>query len=129
MSKFDQYFLMKLSDVAQYAREKMILFDPDAQLDVTEIGDGNVNYIFRVWDAQSGKSVIIKQAGPTARISDAFVLSTDRARIEANMLILEHELAPGLVPLLYKYATRSMNIRPFHSLQITLLHSWSTPCY
>ncbi len=103
MSKFDQYFLMKLSDVAQYAREKMILFDPDAQLDVTEIGDGNVNYIYHVWDAQSGKSVIIKQAGPTARISDAFVLSTDRARIEANMLMLEYKLAPGLVPLLYKY--------------------------
>ena len=70
---------------------------------VTEIGDGNINYIFRVRDAKSGKSVIIKQAGPTARISDAFVLSTDRARIEADMLMLEQKLAPGLVSLLYKY--------------------------
>src|SRR5260221_5455046 len=103
MSKFDQYFLMKLSDVAQYAREKMILFDPDAQLDVTEIGDGNVNYIYRVWDAQSGKSVIIKQAGPTARISDTLVLSTDRAPIAANMLMLAYKLAPSFVALPYNY--------------------------
>ena len=103
MSKFDQYFLMKLSDVEQYTREKLTIFDPNAQLDVTEIGDGNVNYIFRVLDVNSGKSVIIKHAGPTARISDAFVLSTDRARIEANMLMLEHKLAPGFVPVVYKY--------------------------
>jgi 5-methylthioribose kinase len=103
MSAFDKYFLMKLPDVAKYARERLTFFDPLAQLDVTEIGDGNVNYIFRVCEAQSGKSVIIKQAGPAARISDAFVLSTARAEIEANMLKLENKLAPGLVPQLYKY--------------------------
>jgi len=92
-----------LPDVAKYAHERLTIFDPLVQLDVTEIGDGNVNYIFRVFEAQSGKSVVIKQAGPTARISDAFVLSTARARIEANMLRLENKLAPGLVPQLYKY--------------------------
>jgi 5-methylthioribose kinase len=103
MSTFDKYFLMKLPDVTNYAHERLTIFDPLAQPEVTEIGDGNVNYIFRVCEAQSGKSVIIKQAGPTARISDAFVLSTARARIEANMLRLENKLAPGLVPQLYKY--------------------------
>jgi 5-methylthioribose kinase len=103
MSTFDKYFLMKLPDVTNYAHERLTIFDPLAQPEVTEIGDGNVNYIFRVCEAQSGKSVIIKQAGPTARISDAFILSTARARIEANMLRLENKLAPGLVPQLYKY--------------------------
>jgi len=103
MSKFDEFFLMKPSDIVEYAREKLDVFDADANLSAIEIGDGNINYIFRVWDIESGKSVIIKQAGPTARISDAFVLSTDRARIEADALMLENELAPGLVPLVYKY--------------------------
>ncbi len=103
MSRFDSYFLMKPSDVVEYAREKLDFFAPDSILEGKEIGDGNINYIFRVWDTKSGKSVIIKQAGHTARISDAFVLSTDRTRIEAEILQLEHDLAPGLVPLVYKY--------------------------
>ncbi|PKO11888.1 MAG: S-methyl-5-thioribose kinase [Chloroflexi bacterium HGW-Chloroflexi-10] len=103
MSRFDTYFLMKPADVVEYAREKLDLFAPDAELEGKEIGDGNINYIFRVWDKKNGTSVIIKQAGHTARISDAFVLSTDRTRIEADILQLEHELAPGLVPLVYKY--------------------------
>lgn len=103
MSTFNQYFLMNASDVEKYARERLNIFDPGARLNVSEIGDGNVNYIFRVRDERSDKSIIVKQAGPTARISDAFVLSTERTRIEANMLKLQDELAPGLVPQLYKY--------------------------
>lgn len=103
MSRFDTYFLMKPADVAEYAKEKLDVFAPDADLDCVEIGDGNINYIFKVWDKNDTKSVIVKQAGPTARISDAFVLSTDRTRIEADILILENKLAPGLVPEVYKY--------------------------
>ncbi len=103
MSQFDKYFLMKPADVVEYAREKLAFFPADADLECSEIGDGNINFIFRVWDTKSGKSVVIKQAGPTARISEDFVLSTDRNRIESEILILEHELAPGLVPLIYKY--------------------------
>ena len=93
MSKFDEFFLMRPSDIVEYARENLDVFDTHANLSAIEIGDGNINYIFRVWDIESGKSIIIKQAGPTARISDAFVLSTDRARIEADVLMLENELA------------------------------------
>jgi 5-methylthioribose kinase len=103
MSQFDKYFLMKTSDVVDYARQKLDFFSKDADLECSEIGDGNINFIFRVWDRISGKSVVVKQAGPTARISEDFVLSTDRNRIESEILILEHELAPGLVPLIYKF--------------------------
>jgi len=103
MSKFNQYFLMNLEDVTEYAREKLDIFAADAKLQAAEIGDGNINYVFKVWENPSGKSVIIKQAGPTARISDDFVLSTDRIRIESELLMLEDKLAPGLVPKVYKY--------------------------
>jgi 5-methylthioribose kinase len=94
---------MKPADVVEYAREKLDVFTPNANLECKEIGDGNINYIFRVWDKNDSTSVIVKQAGHTARISDAFVLSTDRNRIEAEILKLEGELAPGLVPVVYKY--------------------------
>lgn len=103
MSKFDQYFQMKPADVAEYARERLDLFSPTADLAAEEIGDGNINYIFRVWDRNNNQSIIVKQAGPVARISDAFVLSTDRNRIESEILTLEGELAPGLVPVMHKY--------------------------
>lgn len=103
MSRFTSYFLMKPEDVIEYAKSELDIFSSSADLQCKEIGDGNINYIFRVWDKNSDASVVIKQAGHTARISDDFVLSTDRNRIESEILILEHKLAPGLVPLIYKY--------------------------
>lgn len=103
MSKFDTYFLMNSEEVIEYAKEKLDLFNEQSVLECKEIGDGNLNYVFRVWDKNSGQSVIIKQAGDTARISDDFKLSTDRNRIEAEILQLEGKLAPGLVPTVYKY--------------------------
>ena len=101
MSKFDSYFLMKPEDAAEYAREKTPQFSWDASsMHCKEIGDGNLNYVFRVWDDR-GHSIVIKQAGHTARISKEMVLSTDRNRIESEILILEGKLAPGFVPKIY----------------------------
>ena len=97
------YFTMKESEAIQYAQTMLDYFDANAQLHCKEIGDGNLNYVFRVIDDKTGKSIIIKQAGPVARISEEFKLSTDRNRIEYEILKLQHELAPGLVPKVYKY--------------------------
>ncbi|WP_270180283.1 S-methyl-5-thioribose kinase [Alkalihalobacillus sp. CinArs1] len=98
MREFDAYFLMEEKDVIEYAREKLSLFQDDSSLHCKEIGDGNLNYVFRVWEEDGSASVIIKQAGHTARISDEFKLSTNRIRIESSVLMLHHKLAPGLVP-------------------------------
>ena len=68
-----------------------------------EIGNGNINFIFRVLDRKSGASIIIKQAGQTARVSDAFKLSTDRNRIEYEILKLQADLVPGFVPRVHLY--------------------------
>ncbi len=103
MSRFDKYFLMDSSDAKEYALEKLSIFNAGAELESKEIGDGNLNYVFRVWDKNSKNSVIIKQAGDTARISRDFKLSTDRNRIEAELLEFEGKLAQGLVPVVYKY--------------------------
>ncbi|MCI0766321.1 S-methyl-5-thioribose kinase [Bacillus sp. TL12] len=103
MAKFTEYFLMEANDVIEYVKEKLPKFENIKGLQCKEIGDGNLNYVFRVWDEKNGTSVIVKQAGDTARISDEFKLSTNRIRIESNVLQLEGKLASGLVPDVYVF--------------------------
>ena len=104
MSRFDTYFLMKTPDVLEYVTEKGYM-PKDAVLTAKEIGDGNLNYVFRVVDGVSGKSVIVKQAGVSLRISEAMKVSTDRNRIESEILEIQWKYAPGLVPQIFGYDT------------------------
>jgi 5-methylthioribose kinase len=104
MSRFDTYFLMKTPDVLEYVKEKGYM-PRGAELTAREIGDGNLNYVFRVVDAGTGKSVIVKQAGVSLRISAEMKVSTDRNRIESLILQLQGRYAPGLVPEIYGYDT------------------------
>jgi 5-methylthioribose kinase len=79
-------------------------FPEGATLSSREIGDGNLNLVFHITDSASGKSLIMKQALPYAKVvGESWPLTLDRARIESEKLILEGELAPGLVPAVYKY--------------------------
>lgn len=103
MSKFDSYFLMKTKEVPDYVREKLSFFDQDASLECSEIGDGNLNYVFRVIDPASGKTIIVKQAGEALRISADMHISTDRGRIEAKILGIQELYSPDLVPKVYLY--------------------------
>ena len=95
---YDKYFLMSEPDIEGYIRENLPeYFAADEKLVCKEIGDGNLNYVFRLAN-ENGKSIIIKQAGEELRISKELKLSTDRGRIEANVLQLQGEYAPGSVP-------------------------------
>ncbi len=106
MSKYDTYFLMKETDVPDYVQTRYPgHFAPDAALTVHEIGDGNLNYVFRVEEEATGKSVIVKQAGEALRISAEMHVSTDRNRIESEILQLQDKYAPGSVPKIYGYDT------------------------
>ncbi len=102
MSKYDNYFLMKNTDIAEYVLEKVDLLDKATKINCQEIGDGNINYVTRVVDGK-GNSVIVKQAGHCLRISQDMTLSLDRNRIETDILMLEDKLAPGSVPKIYHY--------------------------
>ena len=103
---YDTYFLMKENDVIDYVKTKYPdFFAPDAVLTVKEIGDGNLNYVFRVVDDKAGRSLIVKQAGEALRISAEMHVSTDRNRIESEILQLEDKYAPGLVPKIFGYDT------------------------
>jgi 5-methylthioribose kinase len=98
MQTFDQYFLMEAADVTKYVKKHVDSFKNTHNIICDEIGDGNLNYVYRVINSDTNESVIVKQAGTTARISDEFVLSTTRNKIETEALQLQNELAPGLVP-------------------------------
>jgi len=102
MSKFNQHFKMGTQDAVLYAKENLDIFNEDEKLQAKEIGDGNINYVFKVWDTNSNESIIIKQADILLR-SSGRPLDVDRNRIEAEALKLQGELAPQFVPKVYKY--------------------------
>ena len=105
MANFDTYFLMKENDAIEYAKAKVPQKNWDeATMECKEIGDGNLNYVFKVKDAK-GNSVIVKQAGIELRISKDMKIDTDRNRVESEILLLYGKLAPGLVPEIYDYDT------------------------
>lgn len=58
---------MNHEEVKEYVLEQVDLFDEKENLSVTEIGDGNINYVFLVKDLESGKSVVLKQADKVLR--------------------------------------------------------------
>jgi len=79
-------------------------FPQGAKLTSREIGDGNLNLVFHIRDERSGRSLILKQALPYAKVvGESWPLTLDRSRIESEALIEEGRLAPGLVPKVYKY--------------------------
>ena len=99
----ETYFTMTEADAITYAKTQLSIFPEDATLSCEEIGDGNLNYVFRLVDRKTFQSVIIKQAGPVARISDEFKVSPDRNRIEHDILKIQGQLTPEFVPEVYHY--------------------------
>lgn len=102
------YYALEERTAIEYARTCapiQALLSPDEPLLCEEIGDGNLNLIFRIVSAYDrSRSVIIKQALPYVRlVGESWPLSPERARIESDALALEAQLCPGLVPQLYHY--------------------------
>jgi 5-methylthioribose kinase len=78
------------------------LFDRDDDLLAEEIGDGNLNLVFRIQNEKTGKSIIIKQALPYAKVvGDSWPLTLDRSRIESESLKRTHQLVPKYTPKVY----------------------------
>ncbi|MDF2648255.1 MAG: mtnK [Paenibacillus sp.] len=99
-----QYQALNEYRALNYARKLRNMFMSNAQLFCQEIGDGNLNLIFRITDKSSGKSIIMKQALPYARVvGESWPLTLDRARIESQALIVQHSICLGLVPTVYHY--------------------------
>lgn len=79
---------------AIFANDHSELFGELSQLSCQEFGDGNLNLVFRVKN-QFGTSLIVKQALPYARcVGESWPLTLDRARIEAEVLLIHGKLVP-----------------------------------
>ncbi|WP_353856002.1 S-methyl-5-thioribose kinase [Bacillus sp. Bos-x628] len=78
------------------------LIQESSHLTCTEIGDGNLNYVFHIFDHKHQKGLILKQALPYAKVvGESWPLTLDRARIESAALIKQSEYVPHLVPEVY----------------------------
>ena len=102
MEKFDTHFLMSHEDVKEYVVDKLALFPTKSDIEVKEVGDGNINYVFIVKDMNSGKSVVVKQADVLLR-SSGRPLDINRNKIEAAILKIQYELVPEFIPKIYHY--------------------------
>lgn len=94
------YRSLNENEVENYIKEKGF-FGENEKLQVKEIGDGNLNLVFKVI-GDSGKSYILKQALPYVKIVGSdWPLQLNRNRLEAEAMKMQGELAPGLVPEIY----------------------------
>lgn len=75
--------------------------EPDPE--ILEIGDGNLNFVYRVTNPlDSSKAVIVKQAVPYLRmVGEEWPLGRDRMTYEIRALQLYNELVPELVPRIH----------------------------
>lgn len=97
-----EYFLLDSQTVLEYIKDKLEYFDQAANLKASEIGDGNINYVFRVIDEDSKRSLVVKQADKLLR-SSGRPLDQKRNEIEAEVLRIEYDLSGGKVPQILDY--------------------------
>lgn len=102
MKTYDEHFLLDTDSAKEYVLEVLDYFPKDAILDCLEIGDGNINYVFKVWDINTKKSLVIKQADKYLR-SSGRPLDVYRNKIEAEILKIQNSLAKDYVPDVYYY--------------------------
>lgn len=97
---------LSLEDVVQAVQSIPGLFPRRAQLSAQEIGNGNMNFVFRVQDVseEPGFSVIVKHTPPYMRsVGAGWPLTAERIRLEHDLLILQHAVAPQRVPTVYHF--------------------------
>ncbi|MGF2616046.1 S-methyl-5-thioribose kinase [Rossellomorea vietnamensis] len=87
---------------AKVLAKSLGFFSENEELDSTEIGDGNLNYVFRIVSKSFGKSIIIKQALPYAKVvGESMPLTLKRAQIESSALKKYSEFTPESVPKVF----------------------------
>lgn len=60
-----QYHTFTAQDAVAYAQQFGGLDDPASLVEAQEVGDGNLNLVFKIFDNQGVSRIIVKQACPT----------------------------------------------------------------
>lgn len=122
---YDKHFLMKEEAIRDYVVDHLELFDNKNHLVISEIGDGNINYVHQVMDRITDKTAVVKQADKYLR-SSGRLLDLSRNRIEAEILRIQNDLAPEYIPEVYDYnekmaALTMENISEYKNMRYELI--------
>ncbi|MGP1411189.1 MAG: S-methyl-5-thioribose kinase [Peptoanaerobacter stomatis] len=96
---YDKHFLLDDKSAIDYIRYKSDFFGADEKLVCKEIGDGNINYVFKI--IGQNKSVVLKQADVLLRSSKR-PLNINRIYIESEVLKIQSSYSKS-VPEIYFY--------------------------
>lgn len=90
-----QYRTFTATDAVAYARQFGGLDNPASLVGAQEVGDGNLNLVFKIFDTQGISQIIVKQALPYVRcVGESWPLTLDRARLEAETLVEHYKHSP-----------------------------------
>ncbi|CUU23104.1 putative 5-methylthioribose kinase [Duffyella gerundensis] len=90
-----QYRTFTADDAVAYAQQFGGLADPAELVRAEEIGDGNLNLVFKIYDRADRSRVVVKQALPYVRcVGESWPLTLDRARLEAQTLVEHYRHCP-----------------------------------
>ena len=100
------YEFLKIDNIAAYLKshkEISTVIDAESIVEINEVGDGNLNFVFIVKD-KNGDGIVLKQALPYVRlVGPSWPMSPDRARIEYETTKTHSLAAKNLVPEIYFY--------------------------
>lgn len=94
--------LMSKNQIVNYVFENLEYFPQKDSLLCEEIGDGNINYVFKIVDKKTGRSLVVKQSDVLLR-SSLRPLDIGRSSIEKESLVIKNKLAKGFCPEVYLY--------------------------
>ena len=101
-----EYYQLDTETAADYIRalpEMQEIFSDFSDLEIDEVGDGNLNFVFIVTNKKKPKeTVVLKQAVPFLRVvGESWPLSRERMNSEVNALRFQYDLCNDLVPKIY----------------------------
>ncbi len=121
-----------LATLPNYLRQRPAMtrsFERGATFRIEEIGDGNLNTVYRVSDARHPEcSIVLKHAPPYIKIlGPDYPLSIERLTFEARALKLYHHFASGTVPAQYDFDPKAAviameDLRDAHVLRDDLIN-------
>ena len=117
-----------LPDYLRQRHAEIRVFEPEAELRIEEIGDGNLNTVYRVSDAaHPTRSLVLKHAPPYIKIlGPDYPLSTERLTFESRALDVYNRLVNGTVPVQHNFDVDAAvivmeDLRNAHVLRDTLI--------
>ena len=91
-------------DAVAYAQQFGGLADPSSLVEAQEVGDGNLNLVFKIFDNTGVSRIIVKQALPYVRcVGESWPLTLDRARLEAQTLVEHYQHCPQHTVKIHNY--------------------------